>query len=67
MDVLAWETSTEEMAKVLGIHPRTLQKLQKENWIEGKVGHDRWNVAKTTRYYLNHVDLTRIMGKPSQT
>ncbi|NSZ19326.1 hypothetical protein [Agrobacterium vitis] len=58
------EASTREMAEILGTHPRTLQHLEKQNWIDGKLGHDRWDVAKTTRYYLEHVKLAALTSKP---
>ena len=64
MKTLPTEATTADMADVLGIHPRTLQKLAKEGWIDGRLGHDRWDVLKTIRYYLTHVELTALAGKP---
>lgn len=64
MEILKLETDTVDMATVLGIHPRTLQKLAKDGWIEGRVGHNAWNVATTVRHYVQHVELTRLTGKP---
>jgi hypothetical protein len=60
MTVQVIECSTDEMAEVLGILPRTLQKLQRDGWIEGKVAHGRWDLGKTTRSYLTHVQLEAL-------
>lgn len=54
------EVTTEDMAAVLGIHPRTLQQLAKEGWVDGKVGHNRWKFGRTMRTYLSHVQLEAI-------
>ncbi|MDH7805515.1 MULTISPECIES: type IV toxin-antitoxin system AbiEi family antitoxin domain-containing protein [unclassified Rhizobium] len=55
--------TTVQMAAVLGIHERTLQKLVKDGWIEGKIGHDRWDMKKTVQYYATYVRLAAISGK----
>lgn len=55
MDILKLEATTEDMAGVLGVHARSLQKLQRDGWIEGKIGHDRWNVAQTVQSYTKHI------------
>ncbi|MDO5896544.1 hypothetical protein [Agrobacterium sp. Azo12] len=57
------EATTTEMAKILGIHIRTLQKLERDNWISGKIGHDRWDIGRTTRYYLTHIELEAITSR----
>lgn len=55
--------STAGMAEVLGISERTLQQLSKDGWIEGKLGRDRWALAKTTRSYMTHVQLTHLTAR----
>ncbi|MGI2031397.1 hypothetical protein ACRQ1B_03290 [Rhizobium panacihumi] len=64
MNIAPTEVTTADMAEILGVHERTLQKLAKDGWINGKLGHDRWDMKKTVQYYTTHVRLTKLTGKP---
>jgi hypothetical protein len=62
IDVNALECSTKEMAAMLSIHPRSLQKLAQEGWIEGRTGHNTWRLAQTVQSYTSHLTHQNISG-----
>jgi phage terminase Nu1 subunit (DNA packaging protein) len=54
--------TTKQMAEILGIHERTLQKLAQEGFVESKLGHDRWDMKLTIRHYAEHVRFSALSG-----
>lgn len=57
------ETTTAEMAKILGVSTRRLQQLAAGEWIEGRIAHGRWSIPTTVQSFAQHQQLSALRGK----
>lgn len=53
---------TAEMAAVVGLSPRRLQQLEREDWISGRVARNAWNLSETVRSLQTHRLLASLHG-----
>ena len=51
------EVSTADMAQVLGISVRQLQRLTREGWVEGHLGHGRYDLKRAVRAYFGYCQM----------
>nr|WP_278515354.1 hypothetical protein [Brucella anthropi] len=48
-----------EMAEILGLEPRRFQQLVQQRWIEGKIGHNQYDVGLCVRHYRDYCSLPK--------